>query len=93
MQNFKKNFSNGNNDISCKFGCENFDSQKHSLNCTVIKEKFPDLSVTTIQYNDLFSSDVTKIKQIVSRLSQVYKLREALIARMNIDKLTHILSA
>ena len=66
MFNFKKNFRNGNDDISCKFGCVSLDSQEHLINCVVIRTKMKDLSHTEIQlkYSQLFSKNITKIKKI-----------------------------
>ena len=84
MFNFKKNFRNGNDDISCKFGCDSFDSQEHSLNCVVVKTQMKDLSVTVSQdqYNQLFSKNVTKVKDMAILLNKAYKVRESLLESM-----------
>ena len=81
MQNVTKNFSNGNEDLSCKFGCTNFDSQEHLLNCIYIKSKLSDSSVSTSQYYDLFSRDVSKVKEIVKILCQALQVREKLLEK------------
>ena len=83
MMNFKKNFINGFENISCKFGCDCFDSQEHSLNCDAIKTKMTDLPDTTNQYRHLFSRNISKIKSIVILLNKAYKVRESLLESMN----------
>ena len=81
MFNFKKNFSNGHDDISCMFGCDSLDSQEHSLNCVVIKTKMKDLSdtVTQDQYSQIFSKNISKVKKIAILLNKAYKTRESLL--------------
>ena len=79
MVNFKKNFSNGNKDISCALGCDCFDSQEHILECLAIKAKITNLSGTKIQYNQLFSKNVSKVKEIISLLTKAFKVRESLL--------------
>ena len=81
MQNVTKNFSNGSEDLACKFGCSNFDSQEHLLNCIFIQSKFSNSSASTPQYNDLFSRDVSKVKEIVTKLSQALQVREKLLEK------------
>ena len=76
MANFKKNFSNGNNDISCALGCDTFDSQEHILNCIAIKTNVPDAKT---HYDQLFSKNVSKIKEIISVLTKAFKVRESLL--------------
>ena len=83
MFNFKKNFSNGNDDVLCIFGCDSLDSQEHSLNCQVIKTKLKDLPYKTIQYSQLFSNYPSKIKDVVTWLNKAYEVRELLLEKIN----------
>ena len=41
----------------------------------------PELVVSTYLYNDLFSTDVSKIKKIVTLLNQAMKVRDGLIEK------------
>ena len=81
MQNFRTNFRNGNDDISCQLGCGKVDSQEHLLNCEIIKAMSPELVVSTYLYNDLFSTDVSKIKKIVTLLNQAMKVRDGIMEK------------
>lgn len=48
MTNFKCNFKNGNNDISCELGCKEDDSQENILKCQVIKFHLPEIEMIDI---------------------------------------------
>ena len=84
MENFKVNLRNGNDDISCKFGCVSLDSQEHLINCVVIRTKMKDIPDTEIQckYSQFFSKNITKVKDIATLLNKAYKVRENLLESM-----------
>ena len=79
MTNFKCNFRNGNDDLSCSMGCNEDDSQENLLNCQIIKSQLPELSTTNSQYSDIFSNDIMKMKSAGALLDKALKVREAII--------------
>ena len=79
MANFKCNFRNGNDDISCVLGCNGEDSQEMILECPVIVSEFPDIKSKGINYADIFTNNVGKIKSTGEVLQNVFTTREELI--------------
>ena len=76
MENFKVNFRNGNNDISCKLGCMEDDSQENLLNCTVIQDY---LYVGETDYFKIFSRNVNQIKLTMQVILKAWHIRTNLI--------------
>ena len=81
MVNLKKIFRNGNDDISCLFGCDSFDSQEHLLNCLHIKRNSKVVQDSNINYKQLFSKHVSKVKNVVILLDKLFKVREAFLQK------------
>ena len=85
MTNFKCNFRNGNNDLSCVLGCKDIDSQERVLKCPQIILHLPDIDITTIKYADIFSNNVSTVKSAGELLQKALKIREELIEKQKQD--------
>ena len=85
MINFKCNFRNGNDNISCVLGCKDIDSQELVLECPKIISHLPDIESTTIKYSDIFSNNVIKIKSAGDLLQKAFKVREQLIDKQKFN--------
>ena len=79
MMKFKMNFQNGSDDLLCPLGCPEIDFQEKILECSVIKSHIPKLETTHIQYRDIFSTNISKIKETVELLDTAFTKREKLI--------------
>ena len=90
MMNFKMNFQNGSAELLCPLGCPEYDSQDLILHCSVLKSHLPELQSTKIQYKDIFSKNIDKIKKAAVLLDKVFKKREKLI---EIEKLFIIIKS
>ena len=72
MQNFKINFRNGNDSVSCSLGCIHDDSQENILKCIVVSQM---LDVSSINYLNIFSTDLIKMKETVQVLEKALQVR------------------
>ena len=79
MVNFKCNFRNGNDDISCPLGCDEDDLQENILNCQIIIAHLPEILTSNIKYSDIFSSDIMKMKSAGALLSKAFEKRASII--------------
>ena len=79
MMSFKMNFQNGSDDLLCPLGCLEIDSQDRILDCPVLKSHMPKLETTSIQYSDIFSKNISKIKKTMELLDAIFIKREKLI--------------
>ena len=78
MINVKSNFKNGNEDISCIFGCTHVDSQENLFQCEVVKISIPEINKTKCKYLDIFSSDLSKLIASILLLQKAFKVRESI---------------
>ena len=62
------------------FGCgQSDDTDRHLLECAVLKMACPDLMENTASvYNDVFSSDMTKVQKVANLLKSALRAREIL---------------
>ena len=62
------------------FGCgQSDDTDRHLLECAVLKMACPDLMENTVSvYNDVFSSDMTKVQKVANLLKSALRAREIL---------------
>ena len=79
MTKVKKNFSNQFfNNLHCKLGCSDTDSQEHLLECRYIQDKLKDKSrLAEAEYSDLFGT-VKQQCDIVKIFSEILEIRETL---------------
>ena len=79
MTKVKKNFSNQfNNNLLCKLGCSDMDSQEHLLECIYIQDKMKDKStLAETEYSDLFGT-VKQQCDIVKIFSEILEIREVM---------------
>ena len=77
--NFKQKYIHTN--LKCSL-CDNEDEdQQHILVCTVIKNylQSKNVSVNNVIYQDIFSSDITKQKEITTLYMELFKIRTMLL--------------
>ena len=77
MENFKVNFRNGNDDLSCKLGCMEDDSQENFLNCKVIQDY---VLTHKTEYFKIFCRNVSEIKSTMQVLLKAWHIRSSLIS-------------
>ena len=82
MSNFKCNFRNGNDDLSCPLGCKEEDSQEIIFQCPVIISEFPEINSTGVKYAEIFLNNVSTIKSAGELLQKVSKIREQLMEKL-----------
>ena len=80
MTSVKKNFSTKfKQNISCIFGCNFEENQKHIIECEYILNKLEDKTILTeVEYSDLFETIDQQIK-ITKIYTEAFKIREAFI--------------
>ena len=76
MNEFKLNFKNRyqENDLQCKLGCLHLDDQDYFLKCDVINEQ-SQRQIDNACYYNIFSRNVTRVKQAVEVLSTAMDIR------------------
>ena len=74
MVNFKVNFKNGNDNISCPLGCNDDNTQDLFLNCPMILKNVPNIKTPGLKYSDIFSRNIWKIKVIGEILQRVFQV-------------------
>ena len=79
MVNFKMNFQNGSTNLLCPLGCLGNDRQDLILKCSVLALHLPELKSTKIQYKDIFSKNISKMRDAIELLSKAFKKREKLL--------------
>ena len=79
MMNFKMNFESGSTELRCPLGCSELDSQDRILHCSVVRSHLPKLESTSIKYEDIFSNNITKLKETVLMLNLAFTKREKLM--------------
>ena len=72
MQNFRINFKNGSDSLSCPLGCLHDDSQENILQCIVVSQT---LDVSSTNYLNIFSNDPAKTKATIQVLEKALQVR------------------
>ena len=70
---FKANFP-CNQEQLCRMGCKSPDTQEHCINCE--KLTFANTNKNDIEYNDIFSSDITKQVAVTKLFTSLLVRRE-----------------
>lgn len=87
MANFRSNFSHGNEDLTCPMGCLHLDSQENILKCEIIQDNI-DIDVSSVNYFNIFSSDIQKMKLTFEVLQKVMKIRKEIVGDETIGRTT-----
>ena len=68
-------------DVACPLGCGHTDTLPNILMCPALKVRLVTKSVTNdgIKYEDVFSPDVKKQKQVTELFKQLLEIREKLL--------------
>ena len=80
MENFKGNFKNGNDDISCILGCKEDDLQENFLNCKAIQDY---VYVGSTDYFKIFSRNVKQNKSTMEVILKAWHIRNSLASLKN----------
>ena len=71
MLEVKNNFKLGKSDLNCSLGCDTTEDQEHILQCPVLRDSDED---NLIEYNDIYSLDHLKVKEVTRILmTKFYK--------------------
>ena len=81
VRGIRKDFSGMYSDLSCPLGCGTPDTLPHVLSCTELKSQLQSQSVAAseIIYEDIFSKDIGKQKQVTEMYTQLIKIREDIL--------------
>ena len=65
----------------CPLGCGDIDTLQNLFTCSVILSKLHTdiLATHSVQYEDIFSEDITKQKEVTELYTQLLQIREELI--------------
>ena len=83
---FGNNFRNGLDNIECPL-CRkpnSIDSETHSLVCETIKNKMPEVVLENIDINNLYSKNVSKMKETINIFMNILKIRKELLPNKKI---------
>ena len=71
----------------CPLGCTETDTLSHVLSCTVLQANMDStsLATSTVQYRDIFSTDIVKQKQVTEAYIQLLKIREEMLNSMSVS--------
>ena len=77
MSGIKSDFKGLYTDISCPLSCGDIDTLSHILTCTALTSqlKNADISHSKAKYEDIYSSDVQKQKQVTELYRQLLQIR------------------
>ena len=73
MQNFRINFKNGSDNLSCSLGCAHDDSQENILQCNVVRQT---VDVSSINYMNIFSTDIVTMNATAQVLDKALQVRK-----------------
>ena len=78
VRGIKADFKGMFQDILCPLGCGNTDTLQNVLSCTVIQKHFRSNEITTngVVYEDVYSTDVQKQKQVADLYTKLLDVRE-----------------
>ena len=81
VEGIKGDFKNMYQEQLCPLGCGDIDTLQNLLTCSVISSKLHTdmLATHSIQYEDIYSEDITKQKEVTELYSQLLQIREELI--------------
>ena len=67
----------------CPLGCGEIDNLQNLLKCRIILDNLhsDQLATNSVQYEDIFSEDITKQKEATELYSQFLQIREEIISR------------
>ena len=69
-------------DVACPVGCGNTDTLQHILTCSVLQNNLQSeaLSSQMIKFEDIYSTDIVKQKEITQLYIQLMDIREKIIS-------------
>ena len=73
-------------DVKCPLGCDHIDSLENLLTCTVLTSNLQSETVAsnTIVFEDIYSNDVVKQRQITDMFSQLLLIRDRLLNSLSV---------
>ena len=80
MTQMKMNYKNNFNVLKCRLGCTDDEEQKHLFECDVLINNCENLENNmTVEYEDIFSTEISKQVKAIKLLSQIWGIRQKLI--------------
>ena len=79
----KSDFKGLYTDISCPLSCGDTDTLSHILTCTALtsQHKSSNISQNKAKYEDIYSSDVQKQKQVTELFNQMLQIRNQILSQ------------
>ena len=75
--NFATKYNKNNQNISCIFGCNNEENQKHLIECDYVLNNLEDKTILAeVEYSDIFDTIEQQIK-ITKIYKEIFQIREA----------------
>ena len=86
VRGIKNDFRGMYPDVGCPLGCTETDTLSHVLSFTVLQANMDStsLATSTVQYRDIFSTDIVKQKQVTEAYIQLLKIREEMVNSMSV---------
>ena len=75
MQPFKANFSKQYKDTLCMFKCAHEDTQQNLLICPVMRQQYPEIQTSNINYDDIYSNSPLKMLPTLKVLNKLLDYR------------------
>ena len=81
VRGIKNDFRGTHSDTDCPLGCGSIDTLQNILTCPVLQNYFTSQNITQnkVQYNDIFSNNIVKQKQVTHMFIQLMGIREKLV--------------
>ena len=81
VKSIKSDFKNMYQEQLCPLGCGDIDTLQNLLTCSVMSSKIHTdiLATHSVQYEDIYSEDITKQKEVTELYTQLLQIREELI--------------
>ena len=80
MMQMKTNYRNNFTELKCKLGCKEEDEQSHLFQCDVLINNCENLANNvTVEYEDIFSTEISKQTKAIKLLTQIWSTRLKLI--------------
>ena len=78
VRNIKNDFRGMFPDVDCPLGCRHIDSLPNILKCPVLQAhmRTNNVAIDAVKYEDIFSPDIVKQKQVTELFAQCLEIRE-----------------
>ena len=86
VRGIRNDFRGMYSDAVCALGCGDTDTLSHILSCNVLQASMDStcLAHSTVQYSDVYSTDIVKQKEVTHVYTQLLKIREELLNSLSV---------